>query len=190
MSVKPVIGAALVLALAPAWAAAEFNYTNVDLRYVDIELDNGLVDVDGTGYEIAGAYALNDQFFVLGAYESQDFDFGVDGEQIEAGFGYNHPFSANLDFVATGSLLRYEVSAAGQSVDDDAIAVGGGVRARPAEPFEVEAALKYVNYDEAGSDTAIEVLGRWYFMPNMALSVGMDLNDDFDTFRLGLRAEF
>ena len=190
MSCKRLIAAALIAAAVPGLASAEFNYTNIDLRYVDIEFDNSLVDVDGSGYEIAGSYALNHQFFLFGAYETQDFDFGVDGDQLEAGFGYNHPFGPNLDFIATGSLLRYEISAAGQSFDDDAVAVGAGLRARPASPFEVEAGLKYVNYDDADGDTAFEVLGRWYFMPKMALSLGMDLNDDFDSFRLGFRAEF
>ena len=71
---------------------------------------------------------------------------------------------------------------------DNGLALGGGVRSRLGESFEVDAGLKYVDLDE--SDTGLHVGARYYFNDTMALGASIDDNDNADTLRLGFRWEF
>ena len=174
----------------PSLAAAEFSYTGVEAGFVDVEFNAGLVDLDGDGYRIGGAFELNDQFFVHGAWDDQSYDFGIDGHLLQVGGGYHHPLGSDLDFVVTASLIQAEVEAAGIGIDDDGIGIGGGIRARVAESFQVEAMLDWVDFDKGGSDTGIALRGRYYFNDQYAIGLETDFDDDFDTLTLAFRAEF
>jgi hypothetical protein len=83
-----------------------------------------------------------------------------------------------------------EVELGNFSADDNGLAIGGGIRTRISQSFELDAGLKFVDMDDSGSDTGVAVTGRWYFHDSFALSFGADLNDYADTFRIGFRAEF
>jgi hypothetical protein len=176
--------------LVPSIGLADFVYTGVEVSYVDVEFNNGLADLDGDGYRFSGSLELNDRFFLLGEIEDQSYDLGIDGSAYEVGVGFHHPFGSTFDFVGTASFVQAEVEFAGFGADDDGIALGGGVRAQLADSFEVEASLQYVNLDQGGSDTGIELRGRYYFTERFAFSLETDLDDDVDTLSFGFRAEF
>jgi hypothetical protein len=186
---KRLLIGSLLLALTPGISLAELHYSNFEVSLIDVELD-GPGSVDGDGFQIAGAYELNDKFFLLGEWQDQSLDYGIDGTQIELGGGYNHELSPDLDFVGTVSYVDAEVEFAGFSADDDGLALGGGIRSRLGESFEVDAMLNWIDFDEAGSDTGVSATGRYYFNQKMALFFGMDMNDNADTMRIGFRAEF
>jgi hypothetical protein len=182
----------LLAALAPTaiFAQEGMRYTAFDVSLIDVELDS-IVDVDGDGFEVSGSYELNDKLFLLGKWQDQDLDFGIDGRSLEFGAGIHFPLSDDdLDFVATLSYVDYEVDLGNVSGDDDALALGGGIRTRIGRQFEIDALLRYIDFDEAGSDTGVLVGGRWYFADNMAISFGTELNDNSDALRVGFRAEF
>jgi long-subunit fatty acid transport protein len=128
--------------------------------------------------------------FLLGEWQDQSLDFGIDGRMIELGAGLTHAFTPDLDFVGTLSYIDAEVEAGGFSADDDGLALGGGIRSRVGTSFEVDAGLKFVDFDESGSDTGFSFGGRYYFTEKMAVSLGADFNDNADTLHLGFRAEF
>lgn len=176
--------------LVPSIGLAEFTYTGVQVSYVDVEFNSGFVNLDGDGYRFEGSYELNDRFFLRGEWEERSFDLGIDGDALELGGGYRHAFGPNLDLVGTASYVEAEVGVPGFSVDDDGFALGGGVRARLADSFEVDAMLNWVDMDKGGSDTGIELRGRYYFSDRFAIGLETDLGDDFDTLSLGFRAEF
>jgi len=182
------LGALLAFALAPYAAFAEMSYSGFELSFVDVDLDN--VNVNGDGFEIGGSYELNDKFFLLGEWQDQNLDFGIDGRAIELGAGLHHPLAANLDFVGTLSYIDTQLDVGNVSADDDGLALGGGIRTTFGKTFQLDAMLRYVDYDNAGSDTGIRVNGRWYFTDRMAVLFGTDLNDNADTLRVGFRAEF
>lgn len=172
---------ALVAAFVPGVVLADMNYTGVEINYLDLDGDAG---ISGDGFELVGSWELNDDFHLFGSWEDQSFDFGIDGEVLELGGGWNHGFSDTLDFVATLSYVDvdYDVGS------DNGLALGGGIRTRLGDSFEVDAGLKYVDLDE--SDTGLHVGARYYFNDSMALGASIDDNDNADTLRLGFRWEF
>jgi hypothetical protein len=178
------------LALAPAAAFAEMSYSNVELKYLDISLSDSLFNVNGDGFAIDGSYELNSKVFLLGEWQDQSYDFGVDGHQYELGAGFHHAISSTVDFVGTLSYLDSKVSAGSVSASDNGFGLGGGVRARLGKEFELDAGLKYVDFDKGGSDTGLHANGRWYFKKQMALSFGIDSTDNADVWSVGFRAEF
>ena len=66
----------------------------------------------------------------------------------------------------------------------------GGVRSRLTDAFEVGASLQWVDMDRGGSDTGVELLGRYFFTDWFAFTLETDLGEDFDTLIFGFRAEF
>lgn len=178
------LAACLLVALTPTAALAQMNYSSVDISWVDAEYDDA--DIDGDGLEIAGSYAFDDQFFVLGKWLEQDLDFGIDATFIELGAGLHTAIQDDLDFVGTLSYVDVEIA----SGDDDGFALGAGLRAQLADAVQAEASVRFVDYDDRGSDTGFVLTGRYYFHDTMAVSLGLDFNDLADALRIGFRAEF
>jgi hypothetical protein len=178
----------LLIALAPAAALAEFNYSNVEVRFIDVELD-GPANVDGDGFAISGSYDMSDRWFLHGEWQDQSFDLGIDGQSLEFGAGYKHEINPDLDFVGTLSFLDTEVELGNASIEDDGLALGGGIRSRLGESFEIDAMLRYLDLD-SDSDTGFSLGGRYYFTDSLALSFGTEMYDNVDTLRVGFRAEF
>jgi len=176
--------------LLPSLSTAEFVYTGLDVSYVDVEFDSGPVNLNGDGYRFSGSMQINDQFFALGHWEEQSFDLGIDGTEYAFGAGYRHALSSTLDLIGTASYVHAEVDVAGFGFDDDGLGIGAGLRAQLASFLQVEASLNYVNLDSSGSDTSVDLLGRYYFTDRFAISLGTTLNSDVDTLSLGFRAEF
>ena len=190
MRPSKLIGAVASALLVPSISSAEFVYTNIQASFVDVELSSGFASLNGDGYRFEGSIDLNEKFFLQGELEEQSFDFGIDGSTLEVGVGYHHSFSSTFDFVGTASFVQADVDVRGFGADDDGIQLGGGVRTRMTDAFEVEASLQYRNMDEGGSDTGIELLGRYYFTDRYAFFLETDLDDNVDTLSFGFRAEF
>jgi len=187
---RKMIGCLLMASMLPSLAMAEFVYTGVEVSYVDVEIDSGFGTIDGDGYRFSGSFQMNSNAFLLGSWEEQSFDFGADGTLMEFGAGYRHALSNNLDLVATASYVSTEVNVQGFRVDDDGLGLGGGIRAQLAPSFQVEAMLRWVDLDDSGSDTGLDLLGRYYFSDRFAFTLQTSLDDDVDTLSLGFRAEF
>jgi hypothetical protein len=188
MKLATLIGSLLV-ALVPGAALAEFTYNNVEVSLIDVELD-GPANVDGDGFEVAGSYDLNDRLFLFGEWQDQSLDLGIDGRSLELGAGLKHEINPDLDFVGTLSFVDTQLELGGQSADDDGLALGAGVRSRLGDSFELDALVRYVDFDESGGDTGFAVTGRYYFTRSLAVTFGTDMNDNVDTLRVGFRAEF
>lgn len=184
------VAAALLAIGVPTASLAEMRYSSIDVSFVDVEIDAGFTDVSGDGIEFSGSYELNENVFLLGKWQDQSFDFGIDGTALELGAGLNHELSTALDLVGTLSYVDTELEANGFSADDDGLALGGGVRSRLSDSFEIGAMLRWVDYDNAGSDTGVDLFGRFFFKDTMAISFGTELNDNVDVLRLGFRSEF
>jgi opacity protein-like surface antigen len=182
---------ALLAAALPGAALAELHYSTFEARLLtDIDVETSGADVNGDGFAIAGSYEMGDKLFLFGEWQDQSFDFGIDGTGLEIGLGYKHEIKPDFDFVGTLSLVDQELEVGGFSADDDGLALGGGIRTKLAESFELDAMLRYVDMDEGGSDTGFRLGGRWYFKDTLAVSFGLDTNDNADTMHVGFRAEF
>ena len=190
MNIRVLVGAVAGTLLVPSVGLADFIYTGFEISYVDVEFDNGVAALNGDGYRFGGSYALNDQYFLVGEFEEQSFDLGIDGSTAEVGIGFHHSFGNTVDFIGTASFVQEEIGLAGASIDEDGFALGGGIRARLTDAFEVDASLQYVDLDQSGSDTGIKLRGRYYFTDRFAFSLETEFDDDIDTLSLGFRAEF
>ena len=90
------------------------------------------LDVDGDGLGLRGSIEFTDRFHGFAGYSDLDLDFDVSTTQMEVGVGMNWSLSPNVDVVGTVSYLNLEVDlpAPFGSADDNAIALGGGLRGR------------------------------------------------------------
>lgn len=183
-------GAIVAALTAPGVVLADMNYSGVEINYLDLDVDAGVASINGDGFEFGGSWELNEQFHLFASWQDQSLDFDIDGRTLELGGGWAHGFSDKLDFVGTLSYVDAELEANGVTASDDGLALGGGIRSRLGDSFEVEAGLKYVDFDESGSDTGLSLGGRYYFNDSMALGASLDSNDNADTLRLGFRWEF
>ena len=172
---------------APAYSDG-LNYTYVEGGYIATDIDD--LDVDGDGLGIAGSAAIGSNWFVHGAYGNQDFDAGVDLDQLEVGIGGHMPLMDQVDLVGTLSYINAEIDTPFGNVDDDGFGASVGLRGRIAPQVELEGSISYVDFDEGGDDTAFNVDGRYYFTENFAVGAGASFSDDATTWTLGARFEF
>ena len=176
--------AAFALAI-PTAALAEFSYNFLEASFVDVEIDD--TSIDGDGIRLEGSTEVGDTFFVRAEYEDYDFDFDIDGNIFELGGGYFHTLSDDLDFIATGQFVQVEV----ENDDDDGLGIGGGIRARVSDTLEVDALLNWVDFDRIGSDTYLDLRGRFYFNEQFAATLKFELGSDtFDSMGIGVRYNF
>ncbi len=192
MNIRVLVGAVAGTLLVPSIGLADFIYTGVEVSFLDVEFDDGVVALDGDGYRFGGTYALNNQYFLVGEFEEQSFDLGIDGSTAEFGVGIHRSYSSTLDFIGTASFVQQEIKlvGVGVAIDEDGVALGGGIRARISDDFEVDASLQYVDLDQSGSDTRMKLRGRYYFTDRFAFSLETEFDDNIDTLSLGFRAEF
>jgi hypothetical protein len=191
MELKKLLAVTTCAALAvPGIAAAQegFDYRYFEVSFVDVEIDD--TNIDGDGIRLEGLHQFGDSYFASARYDDYSLDDNFfnsgSGSAFMIGGGYIHPMSGDLDFVAKGQYAQVEV----ENYDDDGIGIGGGVRTRLADVIEVDAMLNWFNYDEGGSDTYIDIRGRYYFNERFAVSLNFDIGSDyFETMGVGVRFE-
>ncbi len=190
---KAITAASAVAALcfmAPAFGDEGFSYSFVELGYMNTEIDD--LDVDGDGLGLRGSIEFTDRFHGFAGYSDLDLDFDVSTTQMEVGVGMNWSLSPNVDVVGTVSYLNLEIDlpAPFGSGDDNAIALGGGLRGRVGEQLELRGGLTYAEFDESGNDTAFNVGARYYFTKIFALGADIGFNEDGTSWTLGGRFDF
>jgi hypothetical protein len=172
-------------------AMADFNYSYVELGWMQSEIDD--LDADGDGFGLRGSFEFTPKFHAFASLSDQDFDVGgtdVSGETMQLGGGYAWALSPRLDVVGRVSYNSIEVSAGGQSVDDSGIGIGAYLRGSPSDRLEITGGLDLIDYDESGSDTAIGLGGRFFFTKSFAAGLDMTFNDDGTQYMLGGRFSF
>jgi hypothetical protein len=185
-----ILGSIAALSIAgPAMAEDGFDYSYVELGYVKSEIDD--FDVDGDGLGVRGSYEFTQNFHAFASYADQDYDFDLSATTFELGAGYAWPVNPNFDVVGTLSYIQTEVDVPTfGTFEDDGFAAGAGVRARVVEALELTGGLKYVSYDEVGSDTTFGAGARYFFTKMFAAGVDVDFDDDGTTWMLGGRMSF
>jgi long-subunit fatty acid transport protein len=177
-----------VLAIAPLAAQAEgFSYSYLEGGYVETDFDE--FDEDADGWALGGSFEITPEVFMFAGYG--DLSAGpVDLETYDVGGGYAFSISPQADLYGTISYVKAEADGFGFSADDDGYGLGVGIRYRVADPFELEAGINYVDLSDSGDDTSFGIAGRWYFVEDLALGLGIDFSDDAETYGISLRWEF
>jgi hypothetical protein len=166
-----------------------FDYSYVELGYVNTDLDD--FNADGDGFELRGSLAVTRNVLVFAKYTDLDYDFNIDTNTFEVGGGYAWPVHPNLDVIGTISYLKTEVDVPrGRDFDDDALGLGVGLRGRATNQLELTAELKHLDFDEGNDDTAFSVGGRYFFTRAFAAGIDATFDDNGTTWYLGGRLSF
>ncbi len=172
-----------------AVAQSEFDYSYVELGYINTDLDD--FNVDGDGFQLRGSLGVTDNVHVFAKYTDLDFDFNIDTNTFEVGGGYAWPLRSNLDVIGTLSYLKTEIDVPrGRDFDDDGFGLGVGLRGRAINQLEWTAGLQHVDFDDGGDDTIFSVGGRYFFTPAFAAGVDVTFDDDGTAWYLGGRWSF
>jgi hypothetical protein len=185
-----VLGSILALSMAgSAMAEGGFDYSYVELGYMQTEIDD--FDVDGDGFGLRGSLEVTDNFHVFATYANQDFDYDVSSTTFEVGAGYAWALNPNLDLVGSLSYVKAELEVPFfGDFDDDGFALGAGVRGRPMDQLELTAGLKFTSFDEGGDDTAVAGGARYFLTDAFAVGLDVEFDDDATTWMIGGRLSF
>lgn len=225
---RPAALALLVLGGPTSTFASDLSYTYVDFRVLSTSVDaRGTQSTtpgqdvtaeagDGDGISVAGAVALPNRFYLVGAFNSSiidvrahiqsplaelDIDDEFDLITTQFGLGYQRELAPNFDltFELTHDSGELDFgSLAGEDFDIDTSGVGArlGFRWNPREPFELFASAGPVAYGKIDleerrfdSATVLNAGLRWYFFPD--LGVGLDYQSgDISSVTLSMRFSF
>jgi len=170
--------------------AQGLSYDYVQGSYGSVDLDDSVIDVDGTGFGISGSMRLNENFHITGEYQTADMDFGVDLSLLEAKLGYNTNISQNLDLIAHIGYLRADIDASGLGADDDGFLIGGGVRAAVSSNAELNGGIDYIDFEDG--DGEMRANAAFFIDLTEELSVGLRASfwDDVNVYTINLRLDF
>ena len=170
--------------------AADFSYNYGQFTFDDVDVDLGVVSVDGDGFSLAGSFEISPDMFIEAHYGSWDFDGGVDGTGYEIGVGYHMPMNPKTDMVFGLSFGNIDFDGPGGSADSDIFAVSAGVRHQLDSKIELDAEVAYVDYDEGDSDFGFEIGAQYAFTKNVSGIISLGFGDDVDTLSFGARMYF
>lgn len=181
---------------APLAAQAEgLSYNYVEGRYVNTDIDD--VDVDVDGYDINASGLIAPNFFLFGSYGQQETE-SINNGKLEYttgtfGLGWRMPLNNQVDLVAKGGLLYGEIdgkgSASGLDDDDTGFLLNGGVRALLMPNFEVNGGVTYADVLD-DDETTLDVGAVFSFTPAFAAVAGASFGSDANAYSAGLRFNF
>lgn len=184
----------LFAACAAVWVAApidaqaeEFSYSYLEAGWIQVDLDGA--DVKADGFEVGGSVALTDRFFVSGGYAKVS-KYDVDVENYSIGAGGSYPLSDRLHLVGAVHWVETQLSSSVASGEDDAYGLSASLRGKPANRFELEAGLTYVDYGDGDDDTLAGLRVRYSVTDKLAVGMRFQNSDIGDLYGLSVRLNF
>jgi len=167
------------------------KYTFAEIGYAHTEFDD--FDADGDLLGIGGSIALTDMVHMFGSFSDGELD-GDGGGEIDitttlVGAGVNYAISPTIDLVGQVGWIMYEFDAGGFDVDEDGLALRGGLRAMVTPQFELNGGIVYVDVDDV-DDTSLNLGAVYSFTDMFAGTADISLGDDATSFGIGLRLYF
>jgi len=196
------LAAALLLAvtMVSAQAAAGPRYTYIEGGYQYTELDDPTgfgADLDGSGFFVAGSFAVTEIFHVFGGYSDTDLkvDLGIgtaeiDYQTLNLGVGLNWALNDRIDLVGRVAWVDVEAKFEDVKEDDSGFGLSLGLRSMLTDRFEINTALNYVNLGSDADELAV-ALGTVFGVTDMlALTLTGQIGQDSSTFNAGVRLYF
>ena len=182
-----------LLVFSASASAQGFDYNYFSVGYQRMELDTGLGDVDGDGFGVDGSFAINDNWFIFGAYGMGEFEeqgVTLDVDTLSAGIGWHTPLSETVDFVTGLSYEYVDVGASGfGSADENGYGLGVGLRFQASEAIELNGGINYIDYGD-GDDTTFGVGLLYGVSESVDIGVSADWGDDVSSYGLSGRFYF
>ena len=180
-----------LLAFSASATAQDLNYTFINATYGNVDFDDSILDVDGSGFGLAGSVGFTDNFHAFAEYQTAAMDFDVDLNILEAGIGYNHGLSDTVDIIGRLSYVDVEASAPGVPSDsEDGYAAGVGIRAALTQMVELNGGVDYVDFSESGSETRINAGIQLNFTESISAGLKGVFWDDVTVLQLNARFYF
>jgi hypothetical protein len=172
-----------LLAFSAAADAEGFDYNWLGFGVGLIEFDDS--NIDGSTLGIDGSFAFREDFHAFASYTTGDLDFGIDTTSFNIGVGYNTALSHVVDAYARLSYEYVDTDAPGfGSEDEHGFGFAVGMRFEPAERFELEGAIEYVDLSDSGDETALVLGGLYSFTPQFAAGLFGAWGDDATAYTL------
>lgn len=169
-------------------AAANFDYSHLDLAY--IRASNDFTTGNGNGYELEGSWSIaGTGFFLEGGYQHQRFGntppfligITLTPEIYRFGGGYHFALGGNLDLVTHADYLHGKTTAQVSSALiinlEHGFLFGAGLRDKLTDDLELDASLDHdnaafrqsgvypiisvLNYRQDGSENVLSVAARY-----------------------------
>ncbi len=186
--------AAFAMLLPLSGQAAEFGYSFVDFSIIpEAETDGRGFDIDGDGYQLRGSLAVTNTFFALVEISAIDFDeraVDVDFTRWLIGGGGHWPITRNLDFIARGGVVRYDVDYGAFDDDDIGFFAGARVRAQIVPNVELEGGIDITTAEVRGFEDEVTIVGEGRYHINNQFSIGGLINLGDDTSQIGVYGRF
>lgn len=184
MNAKTLIcAAALAVPFAASAEQLSYRYVNV-AHFPKAKIDADNIDVDGDGIQLRGSLPVYQNIFALAEYQTLNLDNGIDTSRFMVGAGGYWALGPNLDIIARGGLVHYEVEQGRFNDDDTGLFAGVRLRSLVAPKVEVEGGVEHLAVDVAGldSDTYLIGEGRYNFTPQFSAGVIFTLGGDTQVF--------
>lgn len=199
MSPKPWMLAAAVAALAPGLTAAQpltYNYAQGEVMSSEIE------DTDGEGLALGISALFAPNLFVIGDFETIDYDDDIDLQSISAGVGGRMPLQMQgpypVELYGAVTFEHLEIETDGGEEDDQGLGVRGGIRGEVSPNTELFAEVRLNEYDDADGQF-LRLGGLIGVAQNLAVLLAYQTGEydfdgageaDRDDLRAGLRYSF
>jgi hypothetical protein len=144
---RKTLWAALLCTPVAALAATAGGAGNVDIYYVNSEIEAGGGDTDGDGFGVRGMGKITDAAFVYGEYQTVEYDAPGDPEleQIRAGLGYAFLRQSGMDLYGKAELVNVDGDL---GVDDTGYGVHGGIKLMPAPELTLKGQVGWIDVDD------------------------------------------
>jgi hypothetical protein len=170
----------------PGWPA--FSYTFFQVEYVELNVDGFSENPDG--FSLAGSVALNDTFHLFGGHTQttgRALGAGVDTSGYTLGLGAHVSLTPRVDLVGELGLVGTEVRRLGATLDDDGLALAGGLRMWASREVELVLGLARADLERADGDSSIHFAGVLHVAQHVGLVGNLSVGDEADAASVGLR---
>lgn len=180
MKVKFIFGA-LLLVTAPLGFAAQTS--NFDYNYASV----GFADFDETdGLFIDGSFDVAPNINIVGNLYSLD-----NMDITEFGAGYHTGIDQKIDAYGEIKYVSYEIDTGSPiigSIEDDGLALTGGIRFAVAPKIEIGGGVNHYSFED--SETNLFVNGAFAITNKFSIVAEFESGDVFDKFQVGARYYF
>lgn len=159
------------------------RYTYIESSWITQDVDD--LNIDGEGYALHGALALDRHWHLFTSYSRTNLGpSGIDTEYATAGIGYAFAIAPTWDLVGRAGATRVKVN----RVDVDGWQVQALTRGQLGSRFGLEGGVQYSDYEhDAGEDTALLAAARYDITDGFSVGIGGSISDDTTEYGLTIR---
>jgi len=194
---------AALLALMPAAAFAELDYSYLEVATGDYETEDGGFSFEGDGLALRGALTISDTSYLSFDYDDSTltltiFPVDVDVTAFSMRFGTHSAVSERTDFYAEFGFESATLDDGGLvfgSVNDMGYSFELGLRSQLGERFELNGRLGYANLGDLDTMTTVGVGAAFALVGGLSATVDYAMRNgdafgDMTMMTFGLRYGF